>query len=48
MAVVCPKSNKPTRVGVRINADGSKERYAKVSGESLGKIAPAKAARAQK
>ncbi len=33
---VDPKTNQPTRVGVRINADGSRERYARRSGESLG------------
>ena len=35
-----PSTNKPTRVGVRVLADGSKERYAKKSGASLGTIAP--------
>jgi large subunit ribosomal protein L24 len=39
--VVDPKSGKPTRIGVRYLADGSKERFAKKSGVSLGKIAPA-------
>ena len=48
IAIVCPKTDKPSRVGIRINADGSKERYAKLSGESLGKISPAKASRATK
>ncbi len=41
--VVCPKTGKPSRVGVRYLADGSKERYAKKSGASLGKISPADA-----
>src|SRR4051812_32449343 len=36
--LIDPSSNKPTRVGVRILADGSKERYAKKSGASLGRI----------
>ncbi|MBL7218853.1 MAG: 50S ribosomal protein L24 [Phycisphaerae bacterium] len=31
-----PKAEQATRVGVRINADGSKERIARRSGESLG------------
>lgn len=31
-----PKTNQPTRVGFRINEDGSKERIAKKSGQSLG------------
>lgn len=38
--LVCPQTKKPTRVGVRYLKDGSKERYAKVSGESLGVITP--------
>jgi large subunit ribosomal protein L24 len=33
--VLCPKTNKPTRVGKRVLKDGSRERYAKVSGETL-------------
>ena len=39
-----PKTNRPTRVGFRVNADGSKERYAKKSGEPLGLIKKAKKA----
>ena len=38
--VICPKTNKPTRTGVRMTADGSKERYAKASGALLSVIAP--------
>jgi large subunit ribosomal protein L24 len=41
--LIDPASNKPTRVGVRILADGSKERYAKKSGTSLGRIGKVKA-----
>ena len=37
-----PKTNQPTRVGFRIADDGSKERYAKKSGQSLGTIRKAK------
>ena len=33
-----PKTNQPTRVGFRINEDGSKERIARASGESLGLV----------
>ena len=33
------KTNQPTRVGFRINDDGSKERIARRSGESLGVVA---------
>ena len=40
--LIDPSTGKPTRVGVRYLADGSKERYAKKSGASLGKIAPAR------
>ena len=39
---VDPKTNQPTRVGIRVNKDGSRERYAKKSGESLGIIRKAK------
>lgn len=40
--LICPESGKRTRVGVRYLADGSKERFAKRSGASLGVIAPPK------
>ena len=33
--VLCPKTNKPSRVGYRILNDGKKERFAKKSGEAL-------------
>jgi large subunit ribosomal protein L24 len=46
--LIDPTSGKPTRVGVRFLADGSKERFAKKSGSSLGKIAPARTAHASK
>jgi large subunit ribosomal protein L24 len=42
LMVVCPKTNKATRVGYRFLTDGSKERYAKVSGASLGVVSPPK------
>jgi large subunit ribosomal protein L24 len=35
---VDPKTNKPTRVAFRIGADGSKERTAKKSGQTLGTV----------
>ncbi len=41
--LIDPSSNKPTRVGVRTLSDGSKERYAKKSGASLGRIGRVKA-----
>lgn len=46
--LIDPSSGKPTRVGVRFLADGSKERFAKKSGASLGKIAPARTAHSTK
>ena len=42
VALLCPQTGKPTRLGVRYLKDGSKERFAKRSGASLGAIAPAK------
>lgn len=42
--VLCPKTQKPTRIGYRYLKDGSKERYAKVSGESMGIVSPPKKA----
>ena len=45
--LICPKTGKRTRVGVRFLKDGSKERYAKSSGTSLGVIAPPKEKYAQ-
>ena len=44
--ILCPQTNQPTRIGVRFLEDGSKERFAKCSGASLGAIAPARAAHA--
>src|SRR5215208_4705239 len=38
--LIDPSTNKPTRVGVRVLADGSKERYAKKSGAAMGTVAP--------
>ncbi|MEZ6088108.1 MAG: 50S ribosomal protein L24 [Pirellulaceae bacterium] len=38
--IVCPKTGKPSRIGVRYLKDGTKERFAKVSGQSLGAISP--------
>ena len=43
---VCPKTGSPTRIGVRFLEDGSKERFAKKSGASMGQIAPARPAHA--
>ncbi|MBX3420180.1 MAG: 50S ribosomal protein L24 [Pirellulaceae bacterium] len=46
--LICPQTGKRSRLGVRFLQDGSKERYAKASGVSLGTIAPARAAHAGK
>ena len=46
--VICPKTNKPTRVGYRYLKDGAKERFARISGASLGEISPARPAYAEK
>jgi large subunit ribosomal protein L24 len=40
--LICPQTGKPTRVGVRFAADGTKELYAKRSGAKLRDIAPPK------
>ena len=47
LMALCPKTNTPTRIGVRYLDDGSKERYAKVSGEGMGTLSPAKKAYAK-
>ena len=39
--LVDPDTSQPTRVGFRINDDGSKERFARKSGKSLGMITKA-------
>jgi large subunit ribosomal protein L24 len=46
--LICPQTNKPTRVGIRFLPDGTKERYAKKSGASLGQVSPPRAAYAKK
>ena len=46
--VVCPSTGQTTRIGVRYLEDGSKERYAKKSGASLGQISPPRARYAKK
>jgi len=46
--LICPQTNKPTRVGFRYLADGTKERYARRSGVSLGNISPARKQYAKK
>jgi large subunit ribosomal protein L24 len=38
VSLIDPTTDKPTRVGIRVLADGNKERFAKKSGASLGLI----------
>ena len=45
---LCPKTGKPTRIGYRFLDDGTKERFARVSGASMGEVSPPKAAHAKK
>jgi len=40
--LICPQTNKPTRVGVRAADDGGKELYAKRSGARMRQISAAK------
>ena len=35
LALIDPKSGKPTRIGIRVNEKGEKVRYAKKSGEEI-------------
>jgi len=44
--LVCPACSRATRAGARFAADGSKERYCKKCGASMGVISPPKARRA--
>jgi large subunit ribosomal protein L24 len=44
----CQACSKPTRLGARYNADGSKERFCKKCGTGLGSMGPPKAAYATK
>ncbi len=46
--LVCISCNQAARTGARYLEDGSKERYCKKCGTSLGQISPAKPARAKK
>lgn len=39
--LVDPETSRPSRVGFRINEDGSKERFAQKSGKSLGMVTKA-------
>jgi large subunit ribosomal protein L24 len=45
---LCPKTGKPTRIGYRYLDDGRKERFARISGASMGEVSVLKAAHAKK
>ncbi|MEM7313949.1 MAG: 50S ribosomal protein L24 [Planctomycetota bacterium] len=45
--VVCEKCGKPSRLGLRYNKDGSKERFCKKCGGNLGLVSPARASYAK-
>src|SRR5438132_13151639 len=47
VALICPQTGKPTRVGLRYLADGSKERYSKRSGATMGKVSKPRRAYAE-
>jgi len=48
LALICPQTGKPTRVGVRYLPDGSKERYSKRSGAAMGLVSKPRQAYAKK
>ena len=48
VALVCPQTGKPTRIGVRFLEDGTKERYSKKSGATISVVAPARESHAKK
>lgn len=45
--LICPQTNEPTRVGVRYQANGRKEIYAKRSGAAIRVISPPRPAYAE-
>ena len=44
--IFCPSCNNPTRVGLRYQDDGSKERFCKQCGATISGISPPRASRA--
>ena len=46
--LIDPQTGRPTRVGLRYLPDGSKERYAKRSGATMGRVSKPRKAYAQK
>jgi large subunit ribosomal protein L24 len=47
LLLICPQTNRATRVGVRYLADGSKERYSKRSGAAMGRLSKPRKAYAE-
>ncbi len=47
LMLICPQTGRPTRVGLRYLADGSKERYSKRSGASMGRVSKPRPAYAE-
>ena len=47
VALICPQTGRPTRVGLRYLADGSKERFSKRSGASMGRVSKPRKAYAE-
>ncbi len=47
VSMVCERCNKTTRLGVRYNKNGSKERFCKKCGGTLGIVAPPRTAYAR-
>lgn len=43
--LVCPSTGKPSRIGMRMTADGAKERFCKASGAAAGVVTPSQAQR---
>ena len=41
---LCPKTNKPTRIGYKYLDDGTKVRIARISGAEMGEVSPPKKA----
>jgi large subunit ribosomal protein L24 len=48
LLLICPQTNRATRVGVRYLPDGSKERYSKRSGAAMGRLSKPRKTYAQK
>jgi large subunit ribosomal protein L24 len=47
LMLICPQTGRPTRVGIRYLADGTKERYSKRSGAAMGRVSKPRPAYAE-